>query len=305
MDQVAAMRVFARVVEAGNFTKAADSLQMPKPTVTKLVQSLEAHLKVKLLQRTTRSVTVTSDGAVYYERVVRLLADLDEIEATMSRARTTPKGRLRIDVGTSVAHEILIPNMRDFHARYPDLQVEMGVTDRPVNLVSDNVDCVIRGGTLTDQSLVARRIATVDFLTCATPDYLRRHGAPSHPGELEEAHQVVKFVSPANGKLFPLTFEKDGETLEIQGSHVLAVNEGNAYMAAGMAGLGVFQPVRFMAEPRIASGELVRLLPEWDAGTLPIYVVYPSNRHVSAKVRAFVDWVVELFGQHQAFVPRA
>ncbi len=298
------MRVFARVVEAGNFTKAADSLQMPKPTVTKLVQSLEAHLKVKLLQRTTRSVTVTSDGAVYYERVVRLLADLDEIEATMSRARTSPKGRLRIDVGTSVAHEILIPHMMDFHARYPDLQVEMGVTDRPVNLVSDNVDCVIRGGTLTDQSLVARRIATVDFMTCATPEYVRRHGLPSHPSEIETAHQVVNYVSAANGRLFPLTFEKDGETLEIEGRHVLAVNEASAYMVAGMSGLGIFQPVRFMAESRIASGELVQVLPEWGAGTLPIYVVYPSNRHLSAKVRAFVDWVVELFAQHQAFRPR-
>lgn len=301
------MRVFVRVVEAGNFTKAADSLQMPKPTVTKLVQSLEAHLKVKLLQRTTRSVTVTSDGAAYYERVVRLLADLDEIEATMTTSRTNPKGRLRIDVGTSIAHDFVIPRLPDFHARYPELQVELGVTDRPVNLVSDNVDCVIRGGTLTDQSLVARRIATLEQVTCATPAYLRQHGMPTHPSELAaghpSGHRVVNFMSTVNGKIFPLDFERDGETLEIEGHHRVAVNEGNAYMSAGLAGLGIFQPLRYRAAPRIASGELVPVLPEWSVGGIPLYVVYPPNRHLSAKVRAFVDWVVELFASHQALRP--
>ena len=158
MDRFMAMRVFVRVVEAGTFTKAADSLQMPKPTVTKLVQSLETLLRVKLLNRTTRQVTVTPDGAAFYERAVRLLSELEDIEASMSNAQANPKGRLRIDVGTSVAGLIIIPALPAFHARYPDIQVDIGVSDRPVDLISDNVDCVVRGGDLTDQSLVARRI---------------------------------------------------------------------------------------------------------------------------------------------------
>ncbi|HSV48245.1 MAG TPA: LysR family transcriptional regulator, partial [Ramlibacter sp.] len=142
MDQIQSMRVFARVVEAGTFTKAAESLDLPKGTVTKLVQHLEARLKVKLLNRTTRRVTVTPDGAAYYERTARLLNDLDDIEASMGNAQANPSGKVRVDVGTSIARLIIIPALPGFHARYPDIQLDLGVSDRPVDLISDNVDCV-------------------------------------------------------------------------------------------------------------------------------------------------------------------
>jgi LysR family transcriptional regulator, regulator for bpeEF and oprC len=175
MDQIQAMRIFTRVVEAGTFTRAADSLSLPKATVTKHVQALEERLRVKLLNRTTRRVTVTADGAAYYERTVRLLADLDDIEASMTNARANPLGRLRVDVGTSVAQLLIIPHLPEFHARYPDIQLDLGVSDRPVDLLGDNVDCVIRGGELSDQSLVARRIGNLDFITVASPDYLARN----------------------------------------------------------------------------------------------------------------------------------
>ncbi|MBV8617248.1 MAG: LysR family transcriptional regulator, partial [Curvibacter sp.] len=158
MDQIQAMRIFVRVVEAGTFTRAADSLALPKATVTKQIQALEARLRVKLLNRTTRRVTVTADGAAYYERTVRLLTDFDDIEASMSNARANPRGRLRVDVGTTVARQLMIPRLSDFYARYPDIQLDLGVSDRIVDLISDNVDCVIRGGNLIEQSLVARRI---------------------------------------------------------------------------------------------------------------------------------------------------
>ena len=146
MDQIQAMRIFVRVVEAGTFTRAAHSLSLPKATVTKHVQALEERLRVKLLNRTTRRVTVTPDGAAYYDRTVRLLTDLDDIEASMTNARANPRGRLRIDVGTSVAQLLIIPQLAEFHARYPDIQVDLGVSDRTVDLIGDNVDCVIRGG---------------------------------------------------------------------------------------------------------------------------------------------------------------
>ncbi|RYF24185.1 MAG: LysR family transcriptional regulator [Comamonadaceae bacterium] len=298
MDQIQAMRIFARVVEAGTFTRAADSLQLPKATVTKHVQGLEARLRVKLLNRTTRRVTVTADGAAYYDRTVRLLADFDDIEASMGQARANPRGRLRVDVGTSVARLLIIPKLAQFQDRYPDIQIDLGVSDRTVDLIGDNVDCVIRGGELADQSLVARRIGNLEFITLASPDYLAQHGTPTHPLELESGHRNVIYFSPVSTRRYPLEFHKDGQVLEISGPSQLAVNESNAYLTALIAGRGVGQITTFQAQTHIDQGQLVRVLPDWSHPLLPIYVVYPPNRHLSAKVRAFVDWAAELFAAH-------
>lgn len=298
MDQIQSIRVFARVVEAGTFTKAAESLNLPKGTVTKLVQHLESRLKVKLLNRTTRRVTVTPDGAAYYERTVRVLNDLDDIEASMTNAQAKPSGRLRVDVGTSVAREIIIPALADFFQRYPDIQLDLGVTDRSVDLLVDNVDCVIRGGELVDQSLVARRVANVPLMTVASPAYLKAHGTPTHPEQLETEHHMVNHFSTRNGQPFTNEFSKDDQLLEISGRYKLSVNESNALTAAVLAGLGVAQIATLTALPLIERGELVQVLGDWKCYTVPLYVVYPPNRHLSAKVRAFVEWVVELFAQH-------
>ncbi len=300
MDQILTMRVFARVVEAGSFTRAADSLALPKATVTKQIQHLEARLRVKLLNRTTRRVTVTADGAAYYERTARLLADLDELEASMGNAQTNPQGRLRVDVGSAVATLLIIPALSNFFELYPDIQLDMGVSDRPVDLIGDNVDCVIRGGELTDQSLVARRIGNLPYVTVASPDYLRRFGTPQHPHDLEtEPHRIVNFFSPRTGRMFANEFEQGGEALTLDnGRHRISVNDSNAYMAATLSGLGVAQLVTFMAAPHLASGALVQVLPDWTTKPVPIYVVYPPNRHLSAKVRSFVDWAAELFTRH-------
>lgn len=295
MDQMLAMRVFVRVVEAGTFTRAADSMDMPKPTVTKLIQGLEAHLRVKLLNRTTRRVTVTPDGAAYYERITRLLGDLEDIESNLANAQASPKGKLRVDVGGTLARLILIPALPAFHARYPDIQLELGVTDRPVDLISDNVDCVIRGGAMTDLSLVARLVGKFRFLSCATPGYLKAHGRPKHPRELADAHRVATYMSARTGRALPLHYEKKGEAMEVEGRYVLAVNESNAHLAAGLAGMGVIQTFGFMAQPYLDSGELELVLQDWAQPQHPVYVVYPPNRHLSAKVRVFVDWVAELF----------
>jgi DNA-binding transcriptional LysR family regulator len=298
MDQIQSMRVFARVVEAGTFTRAAESLGLPKGTVTRLVQHLEARLKVRLLNRTTRRVTVTPDGAAYYERTSRLLNDLDDIEASMSNARVNPSGRLRVDVGTSVARLILIPALPDFYVRYPDNQLDLGVSDRPVDLVTDNVDCVIRGGELLEQSLVARRVGNMPLVTVASPAYLRRHGTPAHPSELEDRHTTVNYFSSRTGRPYANLFEKDGETLEISGRYQLSVNEANAALAAVLAGLGVGQIGLFGAAEHLERGELVQVLAAWTHPPIPLHIVYPPNRHLSAKVRAFVEWATELFARH-------
>ena len=299
MDQIQAMRTFARVVEAGTFTHAADSLQLPKATVTKHVQALEERLRVKLLNRTTRRVTVTTDGAAYYDRAVRLLADFDDMEASMTHARANPRGRLRVDVGTSVARMLIIPHLSEFQQRYPDIQIDLGVTDRTIDLISDNVDCVIRGGELSDQSLVARRIGNLEFITVATPGYLARHGTPTHPLELESGgHRIVTYFSPVSQRRYPLEFHRAGEVVEITHNPHLTVNESNAYVFAIVAGQGIGQITTFQAQPYLQRGELAALLPDWPQPALPVYVVYPPNRHLSAKVRAFVDWAAELFAQN-------
>jgi DNA-binding transcriptional LysR family regulator len=298
MDQLIAMRAFSRVVEVGTFTRAAQLLGMPKPTLSKLIQGLEAHLRTKLLNRTTRRVTVTADGAAYYERVVRILADVDELDGSMTLSQASPKGRLRIDISTSLALLIMIPALPQFHARYPDIQIDLGVTDRPVDLVGENVDCVVRAGEITDQSLIARRIADFQFVACASPAYLAQHGEPRHPAELERGHTVVGYFNTSSAQPFPLEFTRGEERQDISGRYIVAVNDGNAYVAAGLAGLGVMMAPRFMVEQHLSSGALRPVLPEWSTAPVPLYVVYPPNRHLSTKLRIFVDWVAELFAAH-------
>ena len=298
MDQIQAMRAFTRVVETGNFTKAADSLSMPKASITKQVQALESRLQVRLLNRTTRRVTVTADGAAYYERASRLLSDLDDMEASMTNAQATPRGRLRVDIGSSVARLVIIPALREFQDRYPDIQLDLGVGDRSVDLIGENVDCVIRGGELAEQFLVARRIGSIAFINAASPDYLRRYGVPQHPSELEgERHRVVHYLSSRTGRPYPMDFVRGDERVELAMRYQLATNEANAHTDAVLAGLGISQVATFTAAPLLASGQLVQVLPEWTTAPIPVHVVYPPNRHLSAKVRAFVDWAAEVFGR--------
>ena len=299
MDRFDAMQAFARVVEAGSFTKAAETLHMSKTSVTQLVQQLEARLRVKLLNRTTRKVNVTADGAVYYERVVRLLADLDDAETSLSSASTAPRGRLRVDVPSPLASMILVPAMPEFHARYPDIQIDMGVSDRIVDLIDEHVDCVVRGGELTDQSLMARRVGDLQLGVFAAPSYLERLGTPVHPRDLEDSeHRIVGFLWARTGKAVPYGLRNHNESLEIKGRYVLAVDDGNAYIAAGLAGMGVLWLPEYMSKPYLARGELVPLFEGWQLDPMPLYVAFPPNRHISRKVRVFIDWVAELMARH-------
>jgi DNA-binding transcriptional LysR family regulator len=289
------MQAFARVVEAGSFTKAAETLHMSKTTVTQLVQQLEARLRVKLLNRTTRKVNVTADGAAYYQRVIRLLADLDDAETSLPGAAASPSGRLRVDVPSPLARLILVPALPEFHARYPDIQIDMGVSDRIVDIIDENVDCVVRGGELMDLSLMARKVADLQLGVFAAPQYLARAGIPAHPRDLEDSHhRVVGFLWARTGKPVPYALYNASENLQIKGRHVLAVDDGNAYLAAGLAGMGVLWLPKYMSAAHQARGELVPLFEDWKLAPMPLYIAYPPNRHVSLKLRVFIDWVVEL-----------
>lgn len=299
MDRFDAMQAFARVVETGSFTKAAQTLHMSKTTVTQLVQQLEMRLRVRLLNRTTRKVNVTADGAAYYERVVRMLADMDDAETSLSSASTAPRGRLRVDVPSPLARMILIPALPAFHALYPDIQLDMGVSDRMVDIIGDNVDCVVRGGELTDLSLMARRVGDLQLRIYAAPSYLARAGTPLHPQELEDTHhRIVGFLWARTGKVIAYTMRAGSEVVNVQGRYVLAVDDGNAYLAAGLAGLGILWLPDYMSRPHAARGELVPLFDIWRLDPMPLYVAFPPNRHVSAKLRVFIEWVAELMAQH-------
>lgn len=299
MDRFDAMQAFARVVETGSFTKAAATLHMSKTSVTQLVQQLEARLRVRLLNRTTRKVNVTADGAAYYERVVRLLADVDDAETSLSSAALAPRGRLRVDVSSPFARMLLIPALPGFYARYPEIQLTLGVSDRIIDIIGENVDCVVRGGEITDQSLIARHVGDLQLGIYATPGYLQRAGTPTHPRELEAAgHHTVGFLWSRTGNALPYAMWRDEERIEAQGRPLLIVDDGNAYLAAGLAGLGMLWLPHYMAKPHLASGELVRLFEDWQMKPMPMYLAFPPNRHVSAKLRVFIDWVVELMAEH-------
>nr|WP_314542178.1 LysR family transcriptional regulator [uncultured Massilia sp.] len=294
MNKLQAMEVFVQVVDAGSFTRAAEMLQMPKATVSTLVQSLEASLSAKLLHRTTRQVTVTTDGAAYYERCLRILSDVRDAEESLSRTRLSPSGRLRVDVPTGLSSEIIVPALPAFFERYPDIMLELGSSDRPVDLVEEGVDCAVRGGALADTSLIARRVGAIHFMTAAAPSYLARYGMPQHPRDLDR-HRCVNYFSAKTGRIFDWDFNRGDERIEVPMRGVIALNDSNSYVEAGLAGLGIIQMTDYLVERHVESGRMVQVLPDWQSDALPIHVVYPQNRHLSAKVRVFVEWIAELF----------
>ncbi len=294
MDQLSAMRAFIRVVETGNFTRAADTLAMPKATVTNLIQGLEAHLHTKLLNRTTRRVMVTTDGALYYERAAQIVSELEELDGSLSNSQGLPTGRLRVEMAGAFADWIVVPALCDFYQKYPDIRVDLGVGDRTVDYLAENVDCALRGGTPADQSLIARRVSEVEMLTCAAPLYIEKFGVPTRPEELENDHYSVSYFRAQTNRTLPFEFRKDNEDLEINPRYLLSVNDSRTFVNAALNGLGIAQLPRFMVRDALAKGDLVEILPEWSREPLPLYIVYPPNRHLSNKVRVFVDWLVKL-----------
>ena len=294
MDRFDAMRLFTRIVELRSFTQAAHDLGYPKATVTHAIKQLEARLGVRLLQRTTRQVTPTPDGEAYYQRCVCLLADLEETEAVFSSAQKQPAGKLRIDLHATLAMHFILPVLDQFCARYPLIELEIGMGDRLVDLVREGVDCVLRVGELGDSSMVARRLALLEQLTCASPAYLAAHGTPENLAQLD-GHRAVNFFSTQTGKVWPFDFKVAGQRHSVALPGTVSVNNADAYHACCRAGLGLIQAPRYHLEQALAAGELVEVLPEWRPDPLPVSVLYPHHRQLSARVRVFADWVASLF----------
>jgi DNA-binding transcriptional LysR family regulator len=295
MDQLLAMRVFVRISDAGSFAKAADSLNLPRSSVSKLLQDLERHLRTKLVERNTRGLTITPEGQAYRDEAKRLLAELDELDTAAAGTQAIPRGRLRVDVGSSLANLVIIPRLTEFRARYPDVDLLLGVNDRPVDLVGDGVDCVIRGGELPDSTLIARRLCTLKSVTCATPAYLAANGTPTHPRELEADHTAITYLFPQTGKSHPMHYTKGAEGYEISPRSAVSISESTAHTNAVLAGLGIGQIFDFGTRRHFAEGRLIEVLADWTQPTLPINLVYPATRHPAAKLRVFADWAVEIF----------
>ncbi len=299
MDQLSAMRAFLRVVETGSFTKASAALGMPKATVSNLVQNLETHLQTKLLNRTTRRVMVTTDGALYYERANQIVTDVDELDGSLSHSRMNPSGRLRVEMAGAFADLLIIPELGDFHEKYPDIHLDLGVGDRAVDYLAENVDCALRGGSPGSPSLIARRVGEMDLVTCAAPGYLAAFGRPQHPSELETNHHCVNYFLAQTNRIMPFEFARKGEKVEVNSRYIVSVNDARSYLAAALSGLGIAPLPCFMAREAIAAGRLAPVLTDWDVEPIPLYIVYPQNRHLSNKVRVFVDWTVRLLARTQ------
>ncbi|MEC4772521.1 putative multidrug efflux transcriptional regulator CeoR [Burkholderia cenocepacia] len=294
MDRLQAMQVFTRVVDTSSFTKAAETLGLPRASVTTIIQNLEAFLGVRLMHRTTRRLSLTPDGAAYYERCVRILADVEETEASFQANNRKPHGKLRIDMPDSIGRLLVIPSLCEFHTRYPDIDLQLGLSDRPVDLLQEGVDCVIRVGALQDSSLVARRVGLFECVTVASPDYLERHGEPQTIDDLGQ-HKAVNYFSSRTGRTIDWTFLIDGKEVEMKMEGIVSVNDADAYVTCGIEGFGLIQPPLFMVLPHLREGRLKEVLPGVKPLPMPISVVYPHSRHLSPKVRVFVDWIAEVF----------
>ncbi len=231
----------------------------------------------------------------YYEKALRVLIDIEDIDTSFRVSRATPKGHLRVDVGGSTARDVLIPLLPEFMQRYPEIRIDLGVADRPVDLISGNVDCVIRGGPLDDSTLIARHLGNAEMVTCATPGYLKNHGVPAYPQELRNGHKLISYLSPVTGRPFPFRFRQNGEALEINIPHYLGVNESNAHLAAAAAGLGIVQTFEYSAKAYLQAGTLAAILGGWRPAAYPFHVVYPQNRHLTHRLKVFIAWLAEVF----------
>lgn len=286
------MQVFARVAELGGFTKAADSLGLPKASVSTAIQQLEAQLGTQLLHRTTRKVQLTQDGSRFYERCKDVLADLDELGSMFQQAPQSLRGRLRVDMNSGVARHV-IPYLPAFIREHPQIQVELSCTDRRVDVVGEGFDCVVRVGTLNDSSLIARPLGYLQVLNCASPAYLAQYGVPQALEDLAH-HKLIHYVTTLGQR--PPGFEyMDGSTCcyaPMEG--VLTVNSVEAYESGCLAGLGITQTPRAGIGHLLEAGRLVEVLPQYHAEPMLLSLLYAQRRNLSVRVQVFMAWLTEV-----------
>lgn len=298
MNQLDAMQVFVRVAELGSFTQAADSLGQPKASISTSVKQLESLLGTRLLHRTTRKVQMTQDGLAFYERSKDLLADMEELQTLFVRDDAEISGRLRVDMPSGLAKNIVIPQLPNFLQLHPRLELELSSTDRRVDLVREGFDCVIRVGALVDSSLIARPLGLLRMVNCASPAYLERYGVPQTLEDLA-SHRLVHYVATLGAKPGGFDYQNGELELSIPMTGALAVNNTDAYQAACLAGLGIVQVPEIGVRDLIAQGRLVSLLESYVAAPMPVTLLYANRRHLSKRSQSFMEWIAGLM---RAFV---
>jgi DNA-binding transcriptional LysR family regulator len=302
MDRIDLLQVFVRVAEAGSFTRAADRLGLPRATISTAVQQLETRLGSRLLHRTTRRVGLTPDGEVMLERARALVADMEDMEQQFLPAHGQVSGRLKVDVPSRIARRLIAPALPGFFERHPAIELELGSSDRAVDLVLEGVDCALRVGPLASSSLVARPLGHFTLINCASPAYLARHGTPRTPVDLPQ-HMAVNYASPTSGRAAPWEWQRDGETASLRMRSQVAANNAETYIACALAGLGLIQIPAYDVREHLVAGELIEVLTDARAEPLPVQLVYPHRRNLSRRVQAFAGWLETLLSD--SLDPRA
>ncbi|HEY4292772.1 LysR family transcriptional regulator [Luteibacter sp.] len=294
MEDFSAISVFVRVVEAKNFSSAAQHLQMTPSGVSRAISRLEESLGARLFFRSTRSLRLTDDGSAFYARCKEILADLTEATEALGYARTKPAGKLRVAASSAVGRAALIPNLAEFEHKYPDIRLELTMCDFPFDLNEEGFDCAIRMGELADSSLIARKIGHFSNVLCAAPAYLAKHGMPASIEDLKN-HRSVNFVHPSTGKPYQWQFDSPSGRVSVDVDAHMLINDGESVIQAAIAGLGIIQAPHCLANAALEKGLLEIIMTDTISTGSNLWIVYPQKRHLSARVQAFIEWTSELF----------
>jgi len=294
MDRVQAMQVFLRVVESGSFIRAAETLSLPASSVTGIIKRLEKHLQTRLLNRSTRKLSLTPEGEQYFDRCREILDLIDDTESSLHGSAERPQGRVRVDMPGGIAHALILPQLAQFQAKFPDIYLMIGINDRQVDLIQDGVDCVIRTGRLHDSTLIARHLGELRWITCAATAYLNQHGIPKNLEDLQR-HSAVHYFANTTRRTGELNFVEAGEKVAVQVAGTVAVNETGLYIKLGLAGGGLMQLAEILVLDHLHSGDLVEVLTDMRPEPVPLSLIYPHHRFLSPAMRAFADWTAGLF----------
>jgi len=303
VDQLAGMRTFVRLAELQSFTRTADSLGLSRSVVSAHLADLERHLGARLVNRTTRRVGITADGAEYLEHCRRILSDLDAADEALKRSRERPQGRLRVDVPEAFGRYLLIPALAGFTSRFPDLQLEVQLNDRVVDLIEEQVDVAVRVGAVKTPNLIARRIVRTRLITCATPEYLKKYGTPMEPEQLRD-HKLIGSLSNTHRRPYPWVFQKGSLRRKLPFRFSVAFNSAGARTQAALRGTGIVQTMDLLVAELLASDRLSLVLKEWSADGQSISIVYPSTLRESLKVRVFAAFAAQLLEEYRRHVDR-
>ena len=299
MDFLQQLRIFVAVVDKGSFARAAEALRVGRPSVTNAVATLEDSIGARLLHRTTRRSSLTGEGELFYERALQILGDVDTARNLFGGSGQAPRGRLRVDIPVALAKPLIIPRLPDFVRRYPDIEIILGVSDHPIDLLAEGVDCVLRVGELAESSLISRVIAQVGMVTCAAPAYLAAHGTPQSVEDLA-AHRAVTYFAGRGRHTIDWRLIAGGQERTIKMRPAILVNDTEAFVACGLAGLGLVQAIRAGVREHLDSGRLVEVLPELEVPSRPVSILFPNRHHLAPQVRSFIDWVSGVFATPSA-----